>query len=112
MITEIEKGAEVLLKKVDTFEKRVIMHDNSINMISFKFPRFSKSNLLPIGILIFDDMQMSIDLKLNDTLIFRSESIKSREFHVSELREESEPKAKFTKKHFLEHSSFLSFFFT
>jgi hypothetical protein len=108
LITEIEKGAEVLLEKVDIFEKRVINHDDSINMISFKFPRFSKSNLLPIGILIFDDMQMSINLKLNDTLIFRSESIESAESMI----ETSEPKAKFSKKNFLEHSSFLSFFFT
>ena len=72
---EIEKGEDILLKKIDSFEKTTIKNDTSLTMVSYEFPRWFER--IPIGILIFDEFHEKIQLKLNEKLIFRSESTDS-----------------------------------
>ena len=50
---ELEKVEDILLKKIDSFEKAIIINDNSFK-VRFEFPRHSDSFLLRIGLLIFD----------------------------------------------------------
>jgi hypothetical protein len=114
LVAEIEKGEEILLKKIDSIEKHIIKKDYSITIFKFKFPRFSKSYCLTIGMLIIDDEEKEIVLELKDELVFRSESEPSYEaIYFDFMQIEDGFKSRFTKsQNNLQHSSFFSYFLT
>jgi hypothetical protein len=114
LIAEIEKGEEILLKKIDSIEKHIIQKDFSNTIFRFKFPRFSKSYCLTIGMLIIDDEENVIVFELKDELVFRSESEPSYEdIYIDFMQIQDGFKSRFTKsRNNLQHSSFLSYFLT
>ena len=102
---ELEKVEDILLKKIDSFEKAMIINDNSFK-VRFEFPRHSDSFLLRIGLLIFDEDQKMIELKLSSKLIFRTESTDSPINSKENL-------PMFSKNHInLDYFYFISYFFS